>query len=67
MSGFPPPIIRRATANDLLALHALLQRYSSEGDVRHSEDQQSLNAYLHQHPYGFPRKDLATQLLNAPQ
>jgi ribosomal protein S18 acetylase RimI-like enzyme len=53
MSGFPLPIIRRATANDLPALHALLQLYYSEGDVRHTEDEQSLNAYLHQHPYGF--------------
>jgi ribosomal protein S18 acetylase RimI-like enzyme len=45
--------IRRATANDLPALHALLQRYYSEGDVHHTEDEQSLNAYLHQYPYGF--------------
>ncbi len=53
MSGFPSLNIRRATASDLPALHALLQRYYSEGDVHHTEDEQSLNATLHQHPYGF--------------
>jgi ribosomal protein S18 acetylase RimI-like enzyme len=45
--------IRRARASDLPALHALLQLYYSEGDVQHTEDEQSLNAYLNQHPYGF--------------
>jgi ribosomal protein S18 acetylase RimI-like enzyme len=45
--------IRRATASDLPALHALLQLYYSEGDVHHTEDEQSLHATLNQHPYGF--------------
>ena len=49
----PAFAIRRATASDLPALHALLQLYYSEGDVHHTEDEQSLKAYLHQHPYGF--------------
>ena len=49
----PAVSIRRATASDLPALHALLRLYYSEGDVHHTEDEQSLNAYLHQHPYGF--------------
>ena len=45
--------IRRATASDLPALHALLQLYYNEGDVHHTEDEQSLHATLNQHPYGF--------------
>jgi ribosomal protein S18 acetylase RimI-like enzyme len=45
--------IRRATASDLPALHALLQLYYSEGDVQHTEDEQSLHATINQHPYGF--------------
>ena len=45
--------IRRARASDLPALQALLQLYYSEGDVHHTEDEQSLYAYLNQHPYGF--------------
>jgi ribosomal protein S18 acetylase RimI-like enzyme len=60
MSGFPLPIIRRATANDLPALYALLQHYYSEGDVHHTEDEHSLNAYLHQHPYGFFLAELSS-------
>jgi ribosomal protein S18 acetylase RimI-like enzyme len=47
------PTIRRATADDLTALHALLQLYYSEGDVHHTEDESSLHATLNQHPYGF--------------
>ena len=49
----PAVSIRRATASDLPALHALLQLYYTEGDVHHTEDEHSFNAYLHQHPYGF--------------
>ena len=51
----PPsaPIIRRATPNDLPALAALLNLYYREGDVHYTEDEHSLRAYLHQHPYGF--------------
>ncbi len=49
----PTISIRRATASDLPALHALLQLYYSEGDVHHTEDEQSFRSYLHQHPYGF--------------
>ena len=49
----PALSVRRATASDLPALHALLQLYYSEGDVHHTEDEHSVNAYLHQHPYGF--------------
>jgi ribosomal protein S18 acetylase RimI-like enzyme len=45
--------IRRVTSNDLPALRALLQLYYIEGDVHHTEDEQSLNATLNQHPYGF--------------
>jgi ribosomal protein S18 acetylase RimI-like enzyme len=45
--------IRRATASDLPTLHALLELYYSEGDVHHTEDEHTLNAYLHQHHYGF--------------
>ena len=48
-----PALIRRATADDLRALHALLQLYYREGDVQHTEDEQSLQATLNQHPYGF--------------
>ena len=56
----PAPTIRRATASDLPALHALLQLYYSEGDVHHTEDQQSLNATLDQHHYGFFLAELST-------
>ncbi len=45
--------IRRSTANDLPSLLALLQLYYSEGDVHHTEDEQSLIATLNQYPYGF--------------
>jgi ribosomal protein S18 acetylase RimI-like enzyme len=48
-----PALIRRATANDLPALHALLQLYYREGDVQHADDEQSLHATLDQPPYGF--------------
>jgi ribosomal protein S18 acetylase RimI-like enzyme len=53
MSGIPRATIRRATADDLPALHSLLQRYYAEGDVHHPDDESSLQATLHQHPYGF--------------
>jgi ribosomal protein S18 acetylase RimI-like enzyme len=59
MSGSPLATIRRATASDLPSLHALLQRYYREGDVHHTEDEQSLSACLHQHPYGFFLAELA--------
>jgi ribosomal protein S18 acetylase RimI-like enzyme len=49
----PALSIRRATSSDLPALHALLQLYYSEGDLQHTEDEQSLHATLNQHPYGF--------------
>jgi ribosomal protein S18 acetylase RimI-like enzyme len=49
----PALSIRRATSRDLPALRALLQLYYSEGDVHHTEDQQSLHATLNQHPFGF--------------
>jgi ribosomal protein S18 acetylase RimI-like enzyme len=49
----PALSIRRATSSDLPALHALLQLYYSEGDVHHTEDEQSLHATLKQYPYGF--------------
>ena len=65
MSGFPAISIRRATASDLPALQALLQRYYIEGDVHHTEDEQSLNAYLHQHPYGFFLAELSPTLTTA--
>jgi len=42
--------IRRSTANDLPSLLALLQLYYSEGDVHHTEDEQSLIATLNQYP-----------------
>lgn len=48
-----PTLIRRATADDLPALHALLQHYYQEGDVQHRDDEQSLLATRNQHPYGF--------------
>jgi ribosomal protein S18 acetylase RimI-like enzyme len=60
MSAFPRPTSRRATASDLFALHALLQLYYAEGDVHHTEDESSLNAYLHQHSYGFFLAELST-------
>ena len=53
VSKAPAPTIRRATANDLPALQALLQLYYREGDVQHSDNEQSLVATLNQHPYGF--------------
>jgi ribosomal protein S18 acetylase RimI-like enzyme len=49
----PPALIRRATPADLPALHALLQLYYREGDVRHTEDEHSLRETLNQHPFGF--------------
>jgi len=49
----PALSIRRATSDDLPSLHALLQLYYSEGDVHHTEDEQSLHATINQHPYGF--------------
>jgi ribosomal protein S18 acetylase RimI-like enzyme len=52
--------IRRATASDLTTLHALLQLYYSEGDVHHTEDEASLHATLHQHPYGFFLAELSS-------
>ena len=58
--------IRRATSSDLPALHALLQLYYSEGDVHHTEDEQSLNAYLHQYPYGFFLAELIPTPTTAP-
>ncbi len=54
--------IRRATADDLPALHALLQLYYSEGDVHHTEDQHSLHANLHQQPYGFFLAEISNQI-----
>jgi GNAT superfamily N-acetyltransferase len=45
--------IRRATSNDLATLHTLLQHYYREGDVRFTETEQSLHAYLNLHPFGF--------------
>jgi ribosomal protein S18 acetylase RimI-like enzyme len=55
-----PALIRRATADDLPALHALLQLYYREGDVQHTEDEHSLHATLNQHPYGFFLAELST-------
>ncbi len=57
----PAPTIRRATANDLPALHALLQLYYREGNVHHIEDEASLRASLHQYPYGFFLAELPSQ------
>jgi len=61
----PALAIRRATADDVPALHALLQLYYTEGDVHVTEDEQSLHAALNQRPYGFflaelgPTKEIA--------
>jgi ribosomal protein S18 acetylase RimI-like enzyme len=64
--------IRRATADDLPALHVLLQLYYTEGDVHATEDEQSLHAILNQRPYGFflaelgPAKEIAGCVLFRP-
>ncbi len=55
-----PATIRRARADDIPALHALLQLYYSEGDVQHTDDEQSLHATLNQPPYGFFLAELST-------
>ena len=53
VSKAPAPTIRRATADDLPALHALLQLYYREGDVQHRDTENSLLTTFDQHPYGF--------------
>ena len=59
----PAPAIRRATADDLPALHVLLHLYYAEGDVHHPDDEAILQATLNQHPYGFFLAELSPNQL----